>query len=333
MNVPRQTRSWLMQRARLWQQLNAALPRLRRGRTSAEDALHALEGYRGLARDLATARQVLPGSSTTAALETLYASFHALIHRPARNSWASVLHKLRVEIPQTMHELRPALQWLALLFVMSAAAGWWLIDSHPTLISLVASDAMIDRVEAGGLWTDGILNVAPASVLSAKIFTNNIVVSLFAFCSGVFYGLGTFYAIANNGVMLGALFAFTRQHGVDDRLLSFVFAHGVVEISMILVAGAAGTALGEALMRPQNDGRAASLQRCLARVGPVLVLACVVLIGCGLIEGFVSPNETYPAVSRAVIGIGWFIVVCGAFTGRLWGRNRRQVGVRRAVAP
>ncbi len=128
----RQTRSWLLQRAPLWQSLGQALPQLRRGRTDAADAMHALEGYRSLARDLATARQALPGGTVTRALETLYASFHALVNRPARNSRATVLRMLREDIPATMHELRPALLWITLLFVLSTAAGWWLDGDKPS---------------------------------------------------------------------------------------------------------------------------------------------------------------------------------------------------------
>lgn len=325
----RQTRSWLLQRAPLWQRLGQSLPTLRRGRTSASEAMHALEGYRSLARDLATARQALPDGTVTRALETLYASFHALVNRPARNSRASLLRMLREDIPATMRELRPTLTWITLLLVASTAAGWWLVHTFPELISLFASAQMIDTVERGHLWTEGILHLTPSSLLSARIFTNNILVTLMAFCVGALYGLGTFYIIANNGLMLGAIFAFTRQHGLDDELLSFVFAHGLVELSMICVAGAAGTTLGEALIRPREGNRRDAFQRCVKRMTPLLALCAVLLVGCGIIEGFVSPDESYPAASRAIIGIAWFVVMVAALNGHLWGRGR----VRPAAAP
>ena len=93
--------------------------------------------------------------------------------------------------------------WSALLFALSAGAGWWLVATYPELIGLVASEEMINGVEGGRLWTEGILNVVPSSVLSVGILANNIAVSIFAFCVGVFFGLGTFYIIATNGLMLG----------------------------------------------------------------------------------------------------------------------------------
>ena len=67
---------------------------------------------------------------------------------------------------------------------------------------------------------------------------------------------------------------------------------------------------------------------------PLLALCCVLLVGCGLIEGFVSPDEGFPALSRAVIGIGWFIIMVAALTGRLWGRSQaRDRAIRRADVP
>lgn len=334
MSAMRSSRSWLLQRAPLWQRLGQALPTLRRGRTSATEAMHALDGYRSLARDLATARQALPDGTVTRALETLYAAFHSLVNRPARNTRATVVRMLREDIPATMRELRPALLWITLLFVLSTGAGWWLVATFPDLVSLVASPQMISSVEGGHLWTEGILHVTPSSLLSARIFTNNILVTLTAFCVGALYGLGTFYIIANNGLMLGAVFAFTRRHGLDDQLLSFVFSHGLVELSMVCVAGAAGTALGESLIRPRDGNRRESFQRCVRKMAPLLALCCVLLVGCGLIEGFVSPDPSFPALSRAVVGIGWFFIMIAALNGHLWGRSRPRIDAATpAVAP
>ena len=116
------------------------------------------------------------------------------------------------------------------------------------------------------MWTDGILNITPSSLLSMRIFTNNIAVTIFACVAGIFYGLGTFYIIATNGLMLGGVFAFTHNYGLDGDLLKFIFAHGTVELSMICLGGAAGVALGESIIRPKLASRRDSLQQCTARI-------------------------------------------------------------------
>jgi uncharacterized membrane protein SpoIIM required for sporulation len=313
-----QTPSWLAQRAAHWNRLGESLMTWRRGRLSRQDALQALEGYRGLARDVASARKALPGSPITSALETLYASLHAVVNREPRHTVASLRHLYAVEIPATFAELKPQLLGVWLLFALSTGAGWWLVHTWPTLVGLVASPSMVEHVEHGELWTDGILNVTPSSLLSMRIFTNNIAVTLFACVAGIFYGLGTFYVIANNGLMLGGVFAFTREHGLDGDLLKFIFAHGTVELSMICLGGAAGVALGESLIRPALESRRDSLQQCTAKIARLFAALIPLLIICGLIEGFVSPDTAIGWAPRLTIGLANLAVMYAVLSGRLF---------------
>ena len=138
----------------------------------------------------------------------------------------------------------------------------------------------------------------PSSLLSVGILANNIAVSLIAFCVGVFFGLGTFYIIAMNGLMLGGIFAFTHQHGMAGELLKFVVAHGVVELSVICLAGAAGVMLGESLIRPDARDAARVVSPRRRQDQQLLVLCALLLIGCGFIEGYISPDPDFPMLNR-----------------------------------
>ena len=239
--------AWIAARAVAWRKIDPLIAVLRRnGRATAGEALEAIESYRNLARDLGLSRRLLPQRQVTRALEEQYSLLHALIHRPS-GSWRNRLAILFIRlVPQVVQELRHRIALVTALFVGAALAGAWLITTYPELIGLVASEDMIRTVESGRLWTDNLLNVAPPALLSVQILSNNIVVSLMAFCSGILFGLGTFYIIMLNGLMLGSVFAFTYQHGVSAGLFRFVLAHGVVELSVICLAGAAGLAVGEA---------------------------------------------------------------------------------------
>ncbi|HEY4339248.1 MAG TPA: stage II sporulation protein M [Steroidobacteraceae bacterium] len=309
--------SWLAQRSTVWSRLGDSLLTWRRGRLSRQDALKALDGYRSLARDVASARKALPGNPITLALETLYASLHAIVNREPRHTLASLRHLYAVEIPATVQELKPMIRGVWLLFALSTGAGWWLVHTWPTLVDLVASPDMIKHVQHGELWTDGILNVTPSSLLSVRIFTNNIAVTIFACVAGVLYGLGTFYVIANNGLMLGAVFAYTHNYGLDGDLLKFIFAHGTVELSMICLGGAAGVALGESLIRPKLASRRDSLQQCTAKIARLFAALIPLLVICGLIEGFVSPDAAIGWPVRLVVGLAnlalMFAVLSGSF--------------------
>jgi len=314
--------AWLASRIETWRQLTPKLDGLERKRDhSAADATSAIEVYRALGRDLSIARRILPTSRVTRALEAHYARLHAIIYRKPHD-WRATLRTLfREQIPEVVHELRTPILWVSLLFALSTAVGWWLIATYPELISLLASEEMITGVEQGHLWTEGMLNVVPSSITSIGILSNNIIVSLTAFALGVLFGLGTFYIIAMNGLMLGGIFAFTHQHGMAGELLKFVTAHGMVELSVICLSGAAGVMLGESLIRPTHATRRESFQHATAKTSRLLILCALLLIGCGFIEGYLSPDPDFPMVNRVVVGLGYWIVMVGALTGRLFGRT------------
>jgi uncharacterized membrane protein SpoIIM required for sporulation len=312
-------RAWISARAGAWRESVDRLSALRGQRhASVDEALSAVETYRGLARDLATARRLAPNSRTAAGLESLYRQMHTLISRRPRGGWEAVRTALSTDIPNVTRELRVPIVGMAGLMAVSALAGWWLISTFPTLIGLFAGEDMIEHVEQGHLWTEGLINVVPSSMLSIGILANNIVVSIVAFCAGIFLGLGTLYLIAMNGLMLGTTFAFVHQHGLARALFQFIIAHGTVELSVICIAGASGIALGESIIRPSGSSRLESFQACAHRIGPLMLLCAVLLVGCGIIEGFVSPDPRFPLASRITIGVGYWLIMWSLLTGRLF---------------
>ena len=320
----RDAASWVKARAPDWQGLATEVSEATgRSRATTTEALQTLEAYRALARDLATARELLPGSAATAALETAYSRLHVAVSRPPRLGRSRWLTLFREQIPAAARSVRSLTLWIALLLVLSALAGWWLISRYPELIGLIASERMISGVEQGHLWTDQLLNVAPSSILSVQIFSNNAVVATGAFCAGILLGLGTFYMIALNGLMLGGLLAFTHQHGLGLSLVRFILAHGPVELSVICLAGAAGTALGESLLRPSGPTRAQSFRACAEHLGPLLVACVLLLLGAGLIEGFISPNARFSIPFRLTVGVGYWIAMLLLLSGKMFRRSAR----------
>jgi len=216
------------------------------------------------------------------------------------------------------HDMSATIWITVTLFFGTGLLGWLLVSFNPELASLFASEKMIEEVQRGELWTDGILNIVPSSVLSVQIMANNIIVSLFAFALGALYGLGTIYIISLNGFMLGGIFAFTAKYDMAGRLFNFVIAHGVVELSVICLAGAAGIQLGHALVHPGLKSRGAAFRDAVKQAGTLLPVVVVFLIGAGLIEGYISPDDSYPLSVRVVVGVAYGILLWTVLSGRIW---------------
>ncbi|HEY6483093.1 MAG TPA: stage II sporulation protein M [Steroidobacteraceae bacterium] len=307
----------LLRRSPLWQAAAARTRRFERGHsTDAADAVRLADDYRMLAHDVALARELIPGSRAREFLETAYAQAHATLNKPAWHPGNALLALLRDELPEVVRWLRPHIAWATTLFVLTGLCGYWLVQTYPQLIGLFAAPELIATVERGQLWTEGLLNIAPSAVLSLQILTNNILVSLFAYCAGFLFGLGTLYILGINGLMLGAVFAFTRLHGLAHALFGFVVAHGCVELSVMCLSGAAGAAVGEALIRPGTATRAEAFQIAALRSGKLVFICVLLLIGCGLIEGYVSPDPRFPLWSRILIGVGYWLFMLALLTGR-----------------
>jgi uncharacterized membrane protein SpoIIM required for sporulation/uncharacterized RDD family membrane protein YckC len=296
----------------------------RRHGSDVSDALAVVDDYRRAAHEVGAARLSQEPAAARSAeyLEALYSDLHDTIHRPARRTGLELLSLMRDRVPDAMKLMRVHLLAVTLLFIVSAVTGAWLVFSYPDLIAMFAGPQLISTVERGELWTDGLLNVTPSAILSVSILTNNIVVSFFAFCSGIIFGLGTFYLIGMNGLSLGAIFAFTGQHGLAGRLFDFVIAHGCVELSCICIAGAAGAYVGEALIRPGALTRSEAF-RAAARDGiRVLAVVTLLLFICGFIEGFVSPDPEVPRWARVTIGVGYWLFMISLLRGHVFGRSR-----------
>jgi uncharacterized membrane protein SpoIIM required for sporulation len=169
----------------------------------------------------------------------------------------------------------------------------------PTLREALVPERMRQVMEAGRTWTD--IEPALRPGMATLIFTNNIQVTFLSFAGGVLFGIGTAYVLVANGLMLGAALGAAQHYGVGGLLWSFVSPHGYLELTCIVIAGAAGLMLGDALLRPGLLLRREALARAARRAVELVLGAAPVLVVAGLIEGFVSPSDM-PTELKLAIG-------------------------------
>ncbi|MBV9329044.1 MAG: stage II sporulation protein M, partial [Chloroflexi bacterium] len=174
-------------------------------------------------------------------------------------------------------------------------------------------------MESGRTWTD--IEPALRPGMATLIFTNNIQVAFLAFAGGVLFGLGTVYVLVSNGLMLGSVMGAAQFYGVGPLLWSFISPHGYLELTCIVIAGAAGLMLGDALLRPGLLMRREALARAARRAVELVLGAAPVLVIAGFIEAFVSPSDL-PIGIKLAIGL---LAGCVLYTLLLSvGRNPRS---------
>jgi uncharacterized membrane protein SpoIIM required for sporulation len=146
------------------------------------------------------------------------------------------------------------------------------------------------------------------------ITMNNIYVAFLTFLLGVFFGVGTLVILIQNAIMLGAFQYFFYDQGLLRDSLLTIWIHGALEISSIVIAGAAGLTMGRGLVFPGTYTRLQSFQRS-ARAGVKIMLSTVpIFIVAGLLESYLTRHTELPDLIRALFiawcfaGIGFYYV-------------------------
>jgi uncharacterized membrane protein SpoIIM required for sporulation len=148
------------------------------------------------------------------------------------------------------------------------------------------------------------------------LFTNNTKVGILCFAVGFAAGAPTCLLLFFNGLSLGAMLALYASRGMGLEFLAWVAGHGVTELLAIILCGAAGLALGRAMLFPGRADRLDRLAETGRAVAPILVGSVLMFFMAALIEGYLRQLLPIVAVRWAVAaGTGalwmWYFVIVG----------------------
>ena len=233
-------------------------------------------------------------------LNRLVAAAHAKLYRrrSERSAGRRFLAFLASGWPTLVRRERALVGAATALFVAGGLLGAFYTARDPGFLGLVAPPEVLTAIDAGEMWTSGLLSVQPAA--SSFIFSNNLTVAILAFALGITAGLGTAWLLFMNGVSFGAITFAVTARGMATAFWGFVAAHGVLELPAIFIAGAAGLALGRGILMPGARPQRRSIASA-ARVGLQLLAGCgPVLLVAAAVEAWFSPAP-YPGALKAVV--------------------------------
>lgn len=303
---------FLTEREPAWAELRTLIGAAKRrpDRLGAAPARRLGALYRSAAADLALARRRFPTDPAVAMLEDLVGRARHLVYAndSRRRSLRAFLGR---DYWRRIAERPLALAVAALLLVAPMAVGaLWAGDDPVAATGVVPAAFQGNDGERRRDGTDLGFSTAESTVVSAEIFVNNIRVTLTAFAGGISLGLLTAAALIFNGLLIGVLGGLAARAGQSAEFVELVVPHGVLELSCIVVAGAAGLRMGWSLVDPGRRRRSQALVE-EARAAAELALGTAPwLVLAGLVEGFVTP---------AGIGLGPALAVGVALGAVYWG--------------
>ncbi len=255
-----------------------------------------------LTDDLAYARTFFPGSDTERFLNQVTGRAHQALYRRRRESRDRFRRFWTYDVPVQLYNARKELLFSLILFAVAMLIGIVSTSNDPDFARSFFGDAYINTT------LDNIANDDPMGIYGMsdqwsmffRITFNNILVSLYAFILGALFGVGTFALLVKNGVMLGTFHTFLHQEGQLLTSLLAVYIHGTIEISSIVVAGAAGFAMGKGLLFPGTYSRSVAFRRGAIRGVTIVIGLLPFFVVAGFLESFVT---RYYYISEALNGL------------------------------
>ena len=299
---------FLKRNADRWKEFESMLER--RGNERDPDKLATL--FVQLTDDLSYARTFYPNTKTVAYLNALATKAHQAIYKRKRERGERFKEFWMWEVPLQMFEARKEILISFLIFVTAILIGAVSTTNDTTFARSFLGDTYVDMT------LDNIAKGDPMGVYSSDsqgsmffmITTNNIFVSLKAFVFGALFSLGTVLLLMHNGIMVGVFHTLFHEQGIVSEFIFAVYVHGTIELSSIVVAGAAGLVVGNSLLFPGTYSRKVAFMSGAGRGLKMVIGLLPFFIVAGFLESFVTRYTDMPLViNLGIIGLSLGLVV------------------------
>ena len=290
--APILSNQWIAKRRPHWDRLAFLLTRSDREGLSGLSRTELQEMallYRQVAADLSVLRRDETARTYSDQVNQLLARAHHIIYSRRKTTWLTLFRFLKDEYPAIFQRQLPYVAASLAVTIAWAVLGAALTSARPEFMRHFVGPAMIATMEQHKMWTDSIVSVAPKE--TSHIMTNNLSVSFLAFAGGILFGVGTFFLLFNNGMMLGVIGVACHQYGMSIPLWSFIAPHGSLELPAIIIAGGAGFRIGRAMLFPGGYRWKESVAKGGIEATQLVAGVIPMLVVAGCLEGFFSPSH------------------------------------------
>lgn len=270
-----------------------------------------------LVNDLGYAKTFYPQSKVTQYLNGLASRKYLNIYRNRREESSRIVRFWKTELPLTVRRRHPEILAAFIVFVLFAALAAFSAANDESFVRGILGDGYIDMTEQNIARGDpfGVYkNQSPLNMFF-YIAINNIYVSYRVFVFGFLLGLGSIQQLFFNGVMVGAFQYYFFARGLGWASVLVIWIHGTLEISSIILSGAAGLVIGRSILFPGTRKRLHSLRdggkdgvKIMIGITPILLIAA-------FLESFITRYSTMPRffsisiLALSLAFVAWYFVI------------------------
>jgi len=287
----------------------------RSGRLDGPGADELIERYQGAASDLSlvqtTAGSTALGDRLSISLARARLRFTGAPENPLRQFTRFAV----VSLPAALYRLR----WLTLAvaaatFVVAALYAWW-IGGDPRVLAALGSERELRQLAEEGFVAYYSEN--PSASFAGAVWTNNAWIAAQCVAFGI-VGVWVPYVILQNAQNLGVTAAIMFAYDEADTFFLYIAPHGMLELTCVFVAAAAGLRIFWAWVAPGARTRGQALAEDARSLFTVAIGLVFFLFVSGLIEGFVTPAPwPWPVkIGIGALALGGFLTYMLVLGGR-----------------
>lgn len=267
--------------------------------------------------DLAYAKTFYPRSKTTAYLNGLAATLHQSIYKNKSEKGNRFITFWKLELPLLFRQYQKQLLYSLVFFLVFCLMGVLSAKYDENFLKLILGREYVDmtneNIAKGNPF--GVYKTGNEFAMFLLIAPHNIYVALVTFVSGIVFAVGSVYFLLQNGLMLGSFEYYFFSKGLGLQSVLVIWIHGTIEISSIIIAGAAGLVLGNSLLFPKTYTRLVSLKKG-AKDGMKMTIGLVPLfITAAFFESFVTRPTGMPEwlsitiLAASLSFIIWYVII------------------------
>ncbi|WP_106816008.1 stage II sporulation protein M [Microbacterium timonense] len=276
--------------------------------------------YRAASADLADAKTSAGRSVQSDHVSTMLARARLRLTGVPENPLRQIPRFFVLQLPAALYRVR----WTTLAIAIGFVAVWvvtalW-VSGDPALVASLGSQAQLEHY-AENQFTE-YYSENPAAVFAGTVWTNNAWIAAQCVLFGI-TGIWPVMVLVQNAVGVGTAAAILTAFDRADVFVLYILPHGLLELTSLFVAGAAGLHIFWAWVAPGPRSRGEALAaagRSLATIAIGLVFALGL---SGLIEGFVTAQ---PWPWPVKIGIGAAALAAFLVYMLVVGRRAQRLG-------
>ena len=258
--------------------------------TQTSDPDETAERFITLVDDLSYAKTFYPKSKVTRWINGIAADIYQNIYKNKKEKYSRIFTFWKYELPLLFKKYHRALLFAFLLFSLFVAIGIFSAIKDESFIRGVLGDQYVNMTEDNISKGDpfGVYKSENPFTMFVRIAMNNTFVSLLMVMGGMLAGLGTLWAMWQNGLMLGCFQYMFFAKGLGIQSILVIWVHGTLEILSLVIAATAGFVITQGILFPGTYSRLISFKRGIKDALKIMIILVPIFILASFFESYIT---------------------------------------------